>query len=281
MRTFEEQGSFRAYLDRLAPSERVGYVPTMGTLHEGHLALVRKAKSECDHVVVSIFVNPTQFNDPKDLEQYPRDPEGDARALEQEGVDLLFMPYKEEIYPEKDPRPPKVDLSGIMDRMEGPYRPGHFEGVLMVLDRLFAMVRPHRAYFGEKDHQQLLVVRALAQQRSWGIDVIGVATVRESNGLATSSRNQRLSSEGWERAAIIFQTLCWMRSRIAHDNIPFLKEASVQRLENAGMKVDYVEVADTDTLRPVESFDPESPVKGFVAASLEGVRLIDNLGLNP
>lgn len=253
----------------------------MGALHEGHLALVRQAREECDVVVVSVFVNPTQFNDPQDLEHYPRDPEGDERALEQEGVDLLFMPDREEVYPESDPRPPAIDISHLEGRMEAAHRPGHFQGVLMVLDRLFGLVRPHRAYFGEKDFQQLLVVRALVGQRGWNVDVVASPTVREKNGLALSSRNQRLSPEAREKAGIIIETLRWMRSRIGDDPIPDLKEEAKRNLEGAGMEVDYVEVADERDLSPVEGFDPEIPIKGFIAATLEGVRLIDNLTLNP
>lgn len=253
----------------------------MGALHEGHLALVRQARKECDVLVVSVFVNPTQFNDPRDLQGYPRDPEGDRRQLEEEEVDLLFLPERQEVYPEETPVPPDVDVQRFDERMEGLHRPGHFKGVVMVLDRLFAMVRPHRAYFGEKDHQQLLVVRALVEQRKWGVEVVGVPTVRGPDGLALSSRNQRLTTDGRERASVIFHTLCWMREQIGSRPVPELKEEAQNRLKEAGMEVDYVEVADTERLTPLKEFDPDRPAKGFVAASVEGVRLIDNLALNP
>lgn len=253
----------------------------MGALHRGHVALVRQAREECDLVVVSVFVNPTQFNDPRDLEKYPRDPEGDRRILEEEGVDVLFMPDRKEVYPENDPRAPNVEISYLEGRMEGAHRPGHFRGVLMVLDRLFGMVKPDRAYFGEKDFQQLLVVRALVEQKKWGIDVVATPTVRESNGLALSSRNQLLSPEAREKASAIIATLRYMRSKLGEITVPKLKEEAEKRLEEAGMEVDYVEVADERNLEPIERQETDRPIKGFIAASLEGVRLIDNLTLNP
>ena len=252
----------------------------MGALHEGHLRLVREARKECDTLVVSIFVNPTQFDDPEDLEHYPRDPEGDAALLEEEGVDILFMPSRQEVYPEERPQPPDLDLSSLEGRMEGAHRPGHFLGVVMVLDRLFAMVRPHRAYFGEKDYQQLLVVRSLVEQRGWDLNVRGVPIVRESNGLALSSRNQRLSEGAKERASMIYEGLCWMRSEFERKGIRELKDEVRALLQNAGMQVDYVEVADARTLEGVEDASSGKPVRGFIAASIEGVRLIDNLPLD-
>lgn len=253
----------------------------MGALHAGHMSLVRQAREECDLLVASVFVNPAQFNDPDDLEQYPRDPEGDRRSLEDAGVDLLFMPDRKEVYPESDPQPPEVDVSHLETRMEGAHRPGHFSGVLMVLDRLFAIIRPDRAYFGEKDHQQLLVVRSLIEQRGWAIEAVGVPIVREGNGLALSSRNQRLSSDARQRAAVIIETLRWMRAHIRDQPVEELREQAVQKLENAGMEVDYVEVADEENLEPLDAFSGERRIRGFVAASIEGVRLIDNLPLNP
>lgn len=253
----------------------------MGALHEGHLALVRQARRECDMIVVSVFVNPTQFNDPDDLERYPQDLQGDRLKLEEEDVDVLFLPEQEEVYPEKEPKPPPVDISQLNSCMEGSYRPGHFEGVMMVLDRLFAMVRPHRAYFGEKDHQQLLVVRSLVELQGWGIEVMSVPIVRDSEGLALSSRNQKLSAGSRERASSIYATLCWMREQILSKGVTALENEAKERLQRGGMEVDYVQIADSDTLMPLSSVDPERPVKGFVAASIEGVRLIDNLTLNP
>lgn len=256
-------------------------MPTMGALHEGHIALVRQARGECDIVVVSVFVNPTQFNDPRDLEHYPRDPEGDRRILEQENVDVLFMPDQEEVYPEKDPSPPNVDISHLERRMEGAHRPGHFQGVIMVLDRLFELVQPHRAYFGEKDFQQLLVVRSLVEQRGKNIRVVATPIVRESNGLALSSRNQRLSPSAREKAKVIIETLNWMRDSIGSIPIPELLKEAQKHLEEHGMEVDYVEVADERDLQSLKNFEPDRPIKGFIAASIEGVRLIDNLTLNP
>ncbi len=280
LKIFEEQGPLRAFLDQEAHGVRIGYVPTMGSLHEGHLSLVRRARSECDLVVVSVFVNPTQFNDPEDLAAYPRDPEGDQKLLEKEGVDLLFMPLQQEVYPEADPQPPGIDLGFLNERMEGGQRPGHFEGVLMVLDRLFGMLRPHRAYFGEKDFQQLLVVRALVEQRRWGIEVVGVPIVRESNGLALSSRNQRLSPEGRERASNIFRVLEWMRDHLHERTVDELKEEADRRLRRVGMDVEYIEIADERSLEPVSGSSSKRPLRAFVAASIEGVRLIDNLALD-
>lgn len=253
----------------------------MGALHEGHLALIRRARTECDTVVVSVFVNPTQFSDPKDLQNYPRNPERDRKILEDEGVDLLFMPDREEVYPEADPQAPDVDISYFEGIMEGLHRPGHFEGVIMVLDRFFDMIRPHRAYFGEKDFQQLLVVRSLVEERNWGIEVIGVPTVRESDGLALSSRNEKLSQEGRKRARTIPVVLKKMRDRFGKMSIAELESEAITELQDQGFEVDYVKIAAEKDLRVVEGYHPDLVVRAFVAASVEGVRLIDNTRLNP
>lgn len=253
----------------------------MGALHEGHLALIRRARAECDTVVVSVFVNPTQFNDPEDLWNYPRDPERDRKILEDEEVDLLFMPDREEVYPEADPQVPDVDISYFEGIMEGPHRPGHFEGVVMVLDRFFAMIRPHRAYFGEKDFQQLLVVRSLVEQRGWEIEVVGVPTVRESGGLALSSRNEKLSKGGRRKALAIPRVLERMRSRFGEVPVKELEREAQDELQSQGFEVDYVMLAREKDLRPVEEDRPKEPVRAFVAASIEEVRLIDNTRLNP
>lgn len=243
--------------------------------------MVRRCREDCDLVVVSIFVNPAQFNDPNDLRSYPRDPEGDRAELESEGTDLLFMPSQEAIYPEKAPIPPDVDVSHLEQVMEGAYRPGHFRGVIMVLDRLFDVVRPHCAYFGEKDHQQLLVVKELVRQRSWGIEVVGVPTVRDPDGLALSSRNEKLSEVGRRKALAIQEALHFMREHVDQLGVNELKKEAHRILEEKGMEPDYVEVAEEEGLKPLERFRSDIPVRAYVAASIEGVRLIDNMPLNP
>ena len=231
---------------------QVGFVPTMGALHEGHLALVKEAKKECPQVVVSIFVNPTQFNDPNDLKHYPRNLESDCQLLKEAGVDVVFAPDPTEIY--NDDFRYRVSESQISQILCGPFRPGHFEGVLTVVLKLLQIVNPKKAYFGEKDYQQLVLIKEMAKAFFLPCEIIGCPTIREADGLALSSRNLRLSPQERENAALMFKALTHSK------NIDETKQA----LSTAGFKVDYVE---------------EHWGRRFAAAYLGNVRLIDNVEL--
>jgi len=259
---------------------RVGLVPTMGALHEGHLSLVRAARSECDRVFVSVFVNPTQFGPQEDFAAYPRDLDRDLRLLEAEGADVVFAPTAEEIYP------PGfgdwVEVRGpLSERLEGAFRPGHFRGVTTVVARLFRIVRPQRAYFGEKDAQQLRVVRRMAEEQRLPVEVIGLPTVREPDGLAMSSRNAYLSAEE-RRAALVLpralQLACRMVEEQGVRDAAAVRRAAEELIEGEPLaRIDYVAVTDGDTLQELAEID--RPALLVLAVRIGATRLIDNVML--
>ena len=245
----------------------MGFVPTMGFLHEGHLSLMRIARSNCDKLVVSIFVNPLQFGPEEDLDQYPRDEEGDAAKCEGVGVDVLFLP--EQLYP--DGHCTRVEVQGLTDRLCGASRPGHFEGVTTVVARLFGLVLPHVAVFGEKDYQQLAVIRRMTRDLALPVEVIGGPLVRDHDGLALSSRNAYLSADERRRALSLSAAL---RS-IAQSDAPTLSDRIAAARDMLEVdELDYLEVLDAETLEPLETLD--RPARAFVAARVGKTRLIDN-----
>lgn len=258
---------------------RVGFVPTMGNLHEGHLTLVKRAKEISDYVVVSIFVNPLQFGAHEDLDKYPRTPEQDADLLTGAGADLLFMPSVEEMYPVSLQLQTKVCVPEITALLEGASRPGHFDGVSTVVTKLFNMVQPDVALFGEKDYQQLAVIRRMTGDLCMPIDIIGVPTVRAEDGLALSSRNGYLSPQQRAIAPTIHATLTAARAALEQGrrDIAQIELEAITKLQNAGFKPDYVHIRDGVTLRDVLP-DSKSLVI-LAAASLGNTRLIDNVTL--
>ncbi len=254
----------------------IGFVPTMGALHEGHISLVKRAVAENQTVVVSIFVNPTQFNDPVDLEKYPRTLRTDLELLEQTGCRVVFAPRAEEVYPEPDNR--KFDFGTLETVMEGKFRPGHFNGVAQVVSKLFDMVKPDRAYFGLKDFQQLAVIKAMVKQLDFPIEIIACPIVREKNGLAMSSRNERLTPEERKNAAHIFETLKKGNEQKGLKNVNELKTWVVETInKNPFLKVEYFEIVDDKQLQPVTNWDENSRKIGCVAVFCGSVRLIDNI----
>ena len=260
---------------------RIGFVPTMGALHAGHLALVEKARRENDRVVVSIFVNPTQFNNPEDLKNYPRTLDSDLKLLEPIGADLVFAPSVNEMYPEGHlPEVPKVEL-GPLDRvMEASHRPGHFQGVMQVVANLFRVVMPDVAYFGEKDFQQLAVIRTMTRQLNLPVSIIGCPTVRENDGLAMSSRNTLLSPEERKEATAISKALFYIRDNWQSKPVEALLSHAISMIEKNGiMKVEYVSAADSDSLEPVENWNDATSIRVCTAVRLGKVRLIDNIGI--
>ena len=275
MKVFESVKELRAELDK-AEQSGIGFVPTMGALHAGHRSLVERARRENGTVVVSVFVNPTQFNDKNDLKHYPRTPEADARLLEEAGADFVLMPSVEEIYPQPDSR--QFDF-GLIDKvMEGATRPGHFNGVAQVVSRLFDIVRPARAYFGEKDFQQIAVIKSMVAQLALPIEIVECAIIRGEDGLALSSRNTLLDAAHRAAAPHIYATL---RAAVAQSQemAPArLKEwvtAEVER--NPLLKVIYYQSVDARTMQEVATWDDSPRIQGCIAVQAGDIRLIDNI----
>lgn len=278
MNVFTTRKSLNEALASLKEAKKsVGFVPTMGALHEGHLALVKRALSESDTVVVSIFVNPTQFNNMQDLDKYPRMLQADVDLLHSIGDVLVFAPSVEEVYPENDSYTP-LDLEGIDNVMEGEFRPGHFQGVVHVVRNLFQIVQPDQAYFGLKDFQQVAVIRLLTKKYNFPIQIIACPTLRETNGLAMSSRNLRLTEKEREDALIIIQTLKYIQSLKATKTPKESKELAMEYFSNGKLRLEYLEIVNGANLKSLENEWNEYTVV-CLAAFCGAVRLIDNLEL--
>ena len=254
----------------------IGFVPTMGALHEGHLSLIECSNRQNDITVVSVFVNPSQFNRRDDYEKYPRDLTSDLHQLEEAGCDVAFTPSEKEMYPEEDHR--TFDF-GQLDRvMEGSHRPGHFNGVARIVSKLFEVVTPDRAYFGEKDFQQLAIIRELVRQMNDSIEIIGCPIIREEDGLAMSSRNARLTPEQRKQAAEISRALFEARDQMDRLTVEQVKKRVVEHLnKNPIIDVEYFEIVDENSLLPIEKWDETPHKRGCVAAWVGDVRLIDNV----
>ncbi|MEM9497686.1 MAG: pantoate--beta-alanine ligase [Pseudomonadota bacterium] len=257
--------------------ERIGVVPTMGALHDGHLSLVAAAKDTCDRVIVTIFVNPKQFNNPEDLTNYPRTEEEDARKLLRYEVDGLWVPDGDEMYP--DHFATTVSVGGLTDVMEGAHRPGHFDGVATVVTKLFTQTSATDAFFGEKDYQQLLVVRRMASDLDLGVTVHGCPTIRDIDGLALSSRNLLLSDRARALAPRLHEEMQEVATALAQGEImePLRERAEARLLRSGFTSLDYLMLCAQDDLTQLSR--PERPARLFAAAHLAGVRLIDNIGI--
>lgn len=278
MNVFTTRKSLNGALASLKEAKKsVGFVPTMGALHEGHLALVKRALSESDTVVVSIFVNPTQFNNMQDLDKYPRMLQADVDLLNSIGEVIVFAPTVEEVYPENDTYTP-LDLEGIDNVMEGEFRPGHFQGVVHVVRNLFQIVQPNQAYFGLKDFQQVAVIRLLTKKYNFPIQIIACPTLRETNGLAMSSRNLRLTEKEREDALIIIQTLKYIQSLKATKTPKEAKELALEYFSNGKLRLEYLEIVNGANLKSLDNEWDEYTVV-CLAAFCGAVRLIDNLEL--
>lgn len=263
----------------------IGLVPTMGALHRGHLTLIHRAKAENDFVVCSIFVNPVQFNNKEDLEKYPRTFEADFRLLESEGCDLIFAPEVNEMYPNNNEPLAVYDLNGLDKPMEGEFRPGHFQGVCVIVHKLFNIINPTRAYFGEKDFQQLAIIRHMAKSQNPDVNIVGCSIVRDADGLALSSRNMRLSESERQIAPMIYKTLLQAKLKIETSKeislTPILLKQwiSDQISSYPTLRPEYVEVVDMYTLQPVNDWNGSKEVIVCVAVYDGSVRLIDNIVL--
>ena len=259
-----------------AQGKKVGLVPTMGALHAGHASLVKRSGNENEVTVVSVFVNPTQFNDKNDLVKYPRTLDADCKLLEACGATYAFAPSVEEMYPEPDTR--QFSYAPLDTVMEGAFRPGHFNGVCQIVSKLFEAVKPHRAYFGEKDFQQLAIIREMVRQMQFDLEIVGCPIVREEDGLALSSRNARLSAEERENALKISQTLFKSRTFAAthtvSETLKFVEDAIAAV---PGLRLEYFEIVDGNTLQKVDNWNQTSYVVGCITVFCGDVRLIDNI----
>ncbi|ANH81236.1 pantoate--beta-alanine ligase [Niabella ginsenosidivorans] len=262
-------------------NKKIGFVPTMGALHMGHISLIQAARKKCDLVVCSIFVNPTQFNDKKDLEKYPRTIEKDIDLLIKNDCDVLFYPDEATIYPEGTGMRKQFQLGAIESVLEGKYRPGHFQGVADVVSRLFEIIKPDEVFFGQKDLQQTRVIAHLINNTPdfKKIRMNIVSTLREPGMLAMSSRNTRLTPEQLEKAPAIYKALRFLKKHIAKGDLTSLLNAATKQLTEKGFRPEYVTIVKSETLEAVDNWDGHTPLTGLVAAFLGEVRLIDNLEL--
>lgn len=275
MKTFDKVSDLQQALMQV-DREKIGFVPTMGALHAGHRSLVEKARRECEVVVVSVFVNPTQFNDKNDLRNYPRTPEADAAVLEAAGADYVLMPSVEEIYPEPDTR--EFDFGQIDKVMEGATRPGHFNGVAQVVSRLFDIVKPAKAYFGEKDFQQIAVIKAMVKQLDMDVEIVECPIIRAEDGLALSSRNTLLDEAHRKAAPEIYATLKQCADKAKELSPAALTEWVTEEVERSGLlKVIYFQAVDALTMQEVSSWEDSPRIQGCIAVQAGQIRLIDNV----
>ncbi|MDR2269399.1 MAG: pantoate--beta-alanine ligase [Sphingobacterium sp.] len=282
MEIFKTKASLQAYLQEArSTGQKIALIPTMGALHEGHLSLLNYAKPISDIRVCSIFVNPTQFNDPKDLEKYPRPIENDIRLLESVDCDILFLPSVDEMYPDKN-EAWHLDLGELDQIWEGEKRPGHFQGVTQVVYKLFTLVQPDIACFGQKDFQQVMVIKRMIAMKDLPIQLAICPIIRDQDGLALSSRNARLSEAGKRTALALSRSLQYVKDHI-HDPIPLaeIKDKALQILTDTdGLSVEYFALCESSTLKEVNHIDFSKQHVALVTAWVEGVRLIDNMILN-
>lgn len=256
----------------------LGFVPTMGALHKGHMRLISEAKSKSSFVICSIFVNPTQFNDAKDLEKYPRTLEADLKLLEENECDFVYTPRVEDLYPDGLNAPYEITFDGLDEVMEGKFRPGHFKGVAQVVERFFRIVQPDKAFFGRKDFQQTAIIRHLVKIKQLAVEICIVETSRNEDGLALSSRNARLTTTQLKEALIIYKTLLHAKKLIQSERtVSELQEKLVTFFNQGNLELEYLEIVDETSLRPIKSL--QEPCTCCIAAYCGSVRLIDNMSL--
>lgn len=275
---FKKSSDIKKYLSLHAEKKR-GYVPTMGALHDGHASLVRLAGQENDLVIVSIFVNPLQFNDRSDYEKYPSTIDRDIELLEQLHTDILFLPEEKEIYPEGDAVSKMFNLGNLENVLEGASRPGHFQGVARVMDILLKIIQPENLYLGRKDFQQVKVIQKLIGLEGLGTKITEAPIIRETSGLAMSSRNQRLDDSSRLEAGLIFKNLQYIKDHSLEKSFSELREVAINKLEHAGFEIDYLVLANQNTLAEMDDFARGVAMILLIAVHFHNVRLIDNLEL--
>jgi pantoate--beta-alanine ligase len=275
MKVIEKIAELQAYIKK-QNVKSVGFVPTMGALHSGHISLVERCVKENDLCVVSVFVNPTQFNDKNDLARYPRTPEADQALLAAAGCHIAFMPTVEEMYPEEDTR--VFHFGSLETVMEGKYRPGHFNGVAQIVSKLFDAVLPQKAYFGEKDFQQVAIIRDMVTQGQYPVEIIACPIIREESGLARSSRNTLLTDEQRKKAALIAQVLTKSTTFAKNNTVAQTIEwVNQQFTHDSEFNMDYYEIVDGNTLQPIENWEDSQFIVGCIAIYCGKIRLIDNI----
>ncbi|PWT73967.1 MAG: pantoate--beta-alanine ligase [Bacteroidetes bacterium] len=278
---FKNSDQLGQYISHVQSNGRkTALIPTMGALHAGHLSLVDAGKKSGYLTICSIFVNPTQFNDPKDFEKYPITIEKDIYKLEKEGTDILFLPTIDQVYPQGFPRNEKYDLGQLEKVFEGQFRPGHFQGVCQVMFRLLSIIEPDHLFMGQKDYQQCMVIKWLINFMKSKTVFHGCPTVREPDGLAMSSRNVRLNEEQRKRATTIFESLSYLKNNLSKGNLSALLDKARSILTARGFKIDYLDIADADNLERVGIWDGRQKLVALAAAFLDEIRLIDNIVLN-
>ena len=277
MKVFTTRQALQQHLVQSRSVQRkIGLVPTMGALHQGHLSLVRQAQLNNDEVVCSIFVNPTQFNDPKDLEKYPRTLDADISMLEQVNCDVLFSPDVQEIYDTNEQW--HLDIGDLEHLLEGKFRPGHYQGVTQVVYRLLTLIKPDVAFFGQKDYQQFLIIRKMTERMSLPVKLVMCPIIREPDGLAMSSRNIHLTADDRRHALILSKALNWVKDHFDRDDIPVIKaHAETMITREPGVQLEYFEIANGNTLNPANNGDKS--IVALVAARVGKTRLIDNVVL--
>ncbi len=284
MEVFEKADLLRTQIDKLkADGMSIGFVPTMGALHQGHLSLIENARKKNDIVVASIFVNPTQFNNPNDLKNYPRDLDKDLKLLEKNNCDVVFTPSVSEIYPDENSKKSEYHFGKIVEVMEGKFRPGHFDGVANVVSRLFKIVQPDNAYFGQKDFQQYILIKTLAGKylSDLNIQVHRCPIIREPDGLAMSSRNVLLSPQQRKSAVLISQTLFWAKDNYQKLSVNELKKAITDKINaDNNLKVEYIEFVTDPDLDEVNEWAKDRKIVACIAVQVGKVRLIDNVYFN-
>lgn len=279
MKVLKSKKTLIDYVERQREmGKKIGFAPTMGALHEGHLSLYKAAKKENDEVISSIFVNPTQFNNPDDFQKYPKTLEKDLELLEKAGVDAVYVPNVEEMYPD-GLNSKKYDFDGLENEMEGKYRPGHFDGVGTIVEELFRQVQPHNAYFGEKDYQQLAIIKKMVEKTKLPVKIHGVPTLREEDGLAMSSRNVRLTETQRKEATIIYETLTKVKEWFKVISLEEIKQKVTDIFRNSNFELEYFVIADEKTLKETDFFYKDKNYRAFIVAYADTVRLIDNMHL--
>ena len=279
MKVLKSKKTLIDYVERQREmGKKIGFAPTMGALHEGHLSLYKAAKKENDEVISSIFVNPTQFNNPDDFQKYPKTLEKDLELLEKAGVDAVYVPNVEEMYPD-GLNSKKYDFDGLENEMEGKYRPGHFDGVGTIVVELFRQVQPHNAYFGEKDYQQLAIIKKMVEKTKLPVKIHGVPTLREEDGLAMSSRNVRLTETQRKEATIIYETLTKVKEWFKVLSVEEIKLRVLEIFRNCNFELEYFVIADEKTLKETDFFYKDKNYRAFIVAYADTVRLIDNMHL--
>ena len=279
MKVLKSKKTLIDYVERQREmGKKIGFAPTMGALHQGHLSLYKAAKKENDEVISSIFVNPTQFNNPDDFQKYPKTLEKDIELLEKAGVDAVYVPNVEEMYPD-GLNSKKYDFDGLENEMEGKYRPGHFDGVGTIVEELFRQVQPHNAYFGEKDYQQLAIIKKMVEKTKLPVKIHGVPTLREEDGLAMSSRNVRLTETQRKEATIIYETLTKVKEWFKVISLEEIKQRVTEIFKNSNFELEYFVIADEETLKEANAIDENREYRAFIVAYAGDVRLIDNMHL--